>query len=62
MKTIFEFQNLKRGSCEKIIKRNFRKFEFLRNLEVDIQNSTVSVDAMPPERLILMKRALSNMG
>ncbi len=59
---MLEIQNLKCGGCENTIKRNLNKFEFVSNLEIDIQKSTVSFDALPPDYLVFVKLALSNMG
>ncbi len=57
-----EIQNLKCGGCENTIRKNLNKFEFVRNLEVDVQKGTVSLDALPPDYLVFVKRVLSNMG
>jgi len=62
MKTIFEIQNLKCGGCENTIKKNLNKFEFVNNLEVDTERSTVSMDALLPDCIDFVIRALSNMG
>lgn len=62
MKTVFHIQNLKCGGCENTIRRNLNKFEFVRNLEVDVEASTITTDTMPPEYLEFVTNTLSNMG
>ena len=62
MKTILEIQNLKCSGCENTIAKKLNTLPFVSNLEINVDNSTVSFDAVPPndtERVVLK---LSELG
>lgn len=62
MKTTLEIQNLKCGGCESTIKKKLRNLPFVSNLEINIDNSTVSFDALPPEETERVVIKLSELG
>lgn len=62
MKTILEVQNLKCGGCENTIAKKLSNLPFVNSLEIDVETSKVSFDALPPEDTVLVMLKLSNLG
>ena len=62
MKTILEIQNLKCGGCKNTIRRKLYSLPFVNNLDIDLENSTISFEAIPPEDTGRVILKLSELG
>lgn len=62
MKAILEIQNLKCSGCESTITKKLRTLPFVNNLEINVDNNTVSFDALPPEEAEQVVLKLSELG
>ena len=54
MKTTLEIQNLKCGGCENTIKKRLGNLQFVKNLEINVDDSTVNFDVLPAEDFALV--------
>lgn len=62
MKTILEIQNLKCGGCESTIRKKLNMLPFVNNLDVNLEDSTISFKAIPPEDTEQLIQRLSELG
>lgn len=62
MKTILKIQNLKCGGCENTIRKKLNRLPFLNDLDINLEDSTVSFKAIPPEDMELVVLKLSELG
>lgn len=62
MKTTLDIQNLKCGGCENTIVKKLNNLPFVNNLDIEVDNSTVSFDALPPEETERVVLKLSELG
>lgn len=56
VKTILKIQNLKYSGCGNTIKKRLNNFDFVRNIEIDTDQDTVSFEPLAPKDLSLIKR------
>ena len=62
MKTTLEVQNLKCSGCVNTIVKKLNNLPLVSNLEIDIDSSTVSFNAIPPEETERVVQRLSELG
>ncbi len=62
MKTTLEIHYLKCGGCENTIKKRLGNLQFVKNLEINVDDSTVNFDVLPAEDFALVWQKLSEMG
>lgn len=62
MKTTLEIQNLKCGGCVNTIRKQLNKLPYINRLEIDIDESTVSFEAVLPSDFERIVQKLSALG
>lgn len=62
MKTELNIQNLKCGGCANTITTKLSKLNGINNVEVDVENSSVSFNYESDEELTLVKSKLNTLG
>lgn len=62
METKIEILNLKCGGCANTIKKGLYTLEGVVNVDVDLENSFISVTAGDEQTIHAVKEKLSNMG
>lgn len=62
MRTSIIVQNLRCGGCAKTITNKLSDIQNIANVEVDIDNATISFTAAEPENALEVKRRLKSLG
>lgn len=62
MRTVLEIQNLKCDGCQNTIKKSLDNLQFLKNIDICVEDSTVSFDTLSPDDLVVVKLQLSKLG
>lgn len=62
MTTTIQIQNLKCGGCAHTIITKLSELNDINNVEVDVENSSVSFTYENDENLILLKKKLNTLG
>lgn len=62
MKTTLEIQNLKCGGCESTIRKKLNKLPFINDLDINLEDSTVSFKAIPLKDTERVIERLSELG
>lgn len=62
MKTILEIQNLKCGGCESTIRKKLNMLPFVNDLDINLEDSTISFKSIPPEETERVIQRLSELG
>ncbi|MDP3353190.1 MAG: heavy metal-associated domain-containing protein [Flavobacteriaceae bacterium] len=62
MKNILQIVNLKCGGCANSIKKGLLTIEGIDNIDVNLETSEVSFDAVSDELVIKVKEKLTHMG
>ncbi|MCG2431084.1 heavy-metal-associated domain-containing protein [Aequorivita xiaoshiensis] len=62
MKNSITVQNLKCGGCANTITKNLSNFESIREVQVDVESSTVSFESADTEEISRVKEKLKSLG